>query len=77
MIKQYHKHSDRRHRSAIKPLLYLLVELVLIGIACFAVFQLDSLILNVVIVVASIYFFITSSWKRYRMVRERQKYYDE
>ena len=77
MIKQYHKNGDRRHKSSIKPLLYLLVELVIMGIVCFVVFQLDSLILNVVIIVASIYFFITSSWKRYSIVKARQKYYEE
>ncbi|UFH59534.1 hypothetical protein [Sulfurovum mangrovi] len=78
MMNQYDKKGkDRRHKSAIMPLIYLLVELVLIGILCFIVFQFDILIVNVLVVIGAIYFFITSSWKRYRKVRARQKYYKE
>lgn len=77
MIKKYHKFKDRRHKSDTKPLLYLLVELLLISLLCWIVFQFKILILNVLVVIGSIYFFITSSWKRYQDVRERQKYYKE
>ena len=77
MIKPYHKFKDRRHRSAIKPFLYLMMELALFGILCWIVFQFDILLLNVLVVVGSLYFFITSSWKRYQNVRARQKYYKE
>lgn len=77
MIKQYHKFKDRRHKSFIKPLLYLLMELALFIGLCWIIFQFDSLLLNVLTVVGSIYFFITSSWKRYLNVRARQKYYEE
>ncbi|MDD2451828.1 MAG: hypothetical protein PHU67_07950 [Sulfurovum sp.] len=77
MIKQYNKWKERRHRSFIKPKLYLLVELLLMAVLCFIVFQCGIVLLNVLVVVGCIYFFITSSWKRYRMVMERQKYYKE
>ncbi|MDM5272244.1 hypothetical protein PGH07_08630 [Sulfurovum sp. zt1-1] len=78
MIKQYHKHGDRRHKSSLKPLLYLLMELTLLCILCWIVFEVfESTIANVLIVLASIYFFIISSWKRYRIVSGRQKYYEE
>jgi len=77
MIKQYHKWKDRRHRSAIKPLLYLIVELLLMVLLCFIVSKFEILLLNILVAVGCIYFFIISSWKRYRMVMERQKYYEE
>jgi len=77
MIKRYHKWKDRRHKSAIKPLIYLLVELLLLALLCFIVFQFKILLLNVLTVVGCIYFFIISSWKRYWIVMERQKYCEE
>ncbi|MDD3592609.1 MAG: hypothetical protein PHO65_08210 [Sulfurovum sp.] len=75
MIKQYQKWKERRHRSFIKPKLYLLMELLLMAVLCFIVFQFGILLLDVLAVVGCVYFFIISSWKRYRMVMERQKYY--
>jgi len=77
MIKQYNKWKERRHRSFIKPKLYLLIELLLMAALCFIVFQFEILLLNVVVVVGCVYFFIISSWKRYRIVMARQKYYEE
>ena len=77
MIKRYHKHSDRRHKSALKPLLFLLLELALLTLICLIIIQLDVLILSIMVIMAASYYFIIYSLKRYRLVRDRQKFYDE
>lgn len=78
MIHEYRKHQDRRHKSAVKPLLYLILEFILLAIVCLMVhFLVELTIIHVLVVVGALFFFITSSLKRYRMVRDRQKFYKE
>lgn len=78
MIKKYHRWRDRRQKSAVKPLLYLLLEAIALFLICvIAYYKLEFLILKVLVALGAIYFFIISSIKRYRIVRDRQKFYDE
>ena len=78
MIEQYHKHKDRRHKSAVKPFIFLLLELLALTLVCVLVFfQVEFVIVKVLVVLGAIFFFIMSSLKRYRRVRDRQRFYDE
>lgn len=77
MIKKYRKFLERRHKSTLKPLLYLFLEMIILGLMCWIVFQLDILPLNILIVAASLYFFVVYSLKRYTKVQERQHFYKE
>jgi hypothetical protein len=76
MSNTYYDHHERRHASKIKPLAFLLVELlVYIGIV-WGAFVFIPLWGAAPIGVALLYFFMTSSLKRYHKVEDRQKYYE-
>ena len=77
MIKKYHSYKDRRSSSHVKPLAFLMVEFLLLGLITWLAFIFAPLWASTLILVASLYFFMTSCLKRYRAVIERQKYYEE
>ncbi len=72
---EYHsKWSDRRTASALKPLIYLMIEVIILLMLCWFVSYLDILIITILVCLGAIYFFMTSSLSRYRKVIKRQKY---
>jgi hypothetical protein len=75
MINRYHRWKDRRKSSAVKPLVYLLVELGIMVLISWVAFILVPLWVSVPIIVALLYLFMTNCLKRYRTVRDRQKFY--
>ncbi len=71
----YHsKWSDRRNASAVKPFIYLLVEVIILVSLCWFASLLDILIITIFVSLGAIYFFITSCLVRYRKVIKRQQY---
>ena len=77
MIKKYHKWRDRREASGIKPLLFLLLEFLLIGLASVLVFFIAPIWVSGIVTVALLYFFMTNCLRRYNKIKERQQFYDK
>ena len=72
---EYHsKWSDRRTASALKPFIYLMIEVIILLMLCWFVSYLDILIITILVSLGAIYFFMTSSLSRYNKVLKRQKY---
>jgi len=72
---EYHsKWSDRRRSSAVKPFIYLMIEVIILVSLCWFVSLLDILIITILVSLGAIYFFMTSSLSRYSKVLKRQKY---
>lgn len=76
MTKKYHKGQDRRHASEAKPRIFLLLEFTLLSLVAWFVFIVTPLWVAIIVIVALLYFFMTSSLKRYFNVQKRQQYYD-
>ena len=73
---EYHsKLSNRRRASVVKPLFYLLIEGIILVSLCWFVSFLHILLLTILVCLAAIYFFVTSSLSRYNKIKKRQKYY--
>ncbi|RRS30604.1 MAG: hypothetical protein P794_06575 [Epsilonproteobacteria bacterium (ex Lamellibrachia satsuma)] len=71
---EYHSRlSDRRRASTVKPLVYLVIEAIILGAVCWFVSYLNILILTVLVCLGAIYFFLTSSLPRYNKIIKRQK----
>jgi len=69
------KWSSRRKASGIfKPLLYLMIETIIMVLLCWFISFLDILPLTIVVALGIGYFWFTSSLKRYNKVIVRQKY---
>jgi len=72
---EYHSRlSDRRRASGVKPFIYLMIEVIILGMICWFVSFLNILILTILVCLGAIYFFFISSLPRYSKVKKRQKY---
>ncbi len=77
MVEKYHEWCERRHASKIKPLLFLLVEFFLYVLINWIIFKVAPLWVMIITTVGLLYFFLTSSLKRYNKIKQRQKFYKE
>lgn len=73
---EYHsKWSDRRTASGnFKPLMFLIIELIALLMACWLVSLFDILLITILVCLGAMYLFMTSSLPRYDKVKKRQKY---
>ena len=72
---EYHsKWPDRRRTSALKPFIYLMIEVIILLMLCWFVSYLDILIITILVCLGAIYLFMTSSLPRYDKVKKRQQY---
>ena len=74
-MSSYYERNERRHASKIKPLGFLLVELLIYTGVVWGAFVFIPIWGAAPLGVALLYFFMTSSLKRYNKIRDRQKYY--
>ena len=76
MIKEYHKWRDRRHASGTKPIVFLLLELILLCLISWFVFIVAPLWIAIIVVVSLLYFFMTNCLRRYHNIKNRQQFYE-
>ena len=63
--------------EVITPLLFLLVEFFLYVLINWIIFKVAPLWVMIITTVGLLYFFLTSSLKRYNKIKQRQKFYKE
>jgi len=69
------KWSDRRSaQGSIKPLLYMIIEIISLLMACWLVSAFNFLIVTIIAYLVAFYYVITSVLPRYKNVLKRQKY---
>ena len=74
-MRHYDKWADRRMSSnKLKPFIFLLIEAVALLMICWFISLFGILLMNVLVSVGALYFFMTSALPRYRKVIKRQKY---
>jgi hypothetical protein len=74
-MKYISKWSDRRSaQGSIKPLMYMVIEIISLLMACWFVSVFNFLIVTIIAYLAAFYYVITSVLPRYKKVLKRQKY---
>lgn len=69
------KWSDRRSaEGSMKPLSYMMIEVITLLMACWFVSVFNFLIVSIFAYLAAFYYVITSVLPRYKKVHQRQKY---